>query len=89
MIMIMIIMTVYSENASVYNLAMSESTNILFRDFVCMMAVYLIVFISVENKNKLIISLEVKVILHYRTPWLRQAMVANESEKTLKNISLT
>ena len=68
---------------------MSESTNILFRDFVCMMAAYLIVFISVENKNKVITSLEIKVSLHYRTPWLRQEMLANEREKKLKNISLT
>ena len=53
-----------------------------------MMAVYLIVFISVQNKNKVITSLEIKVILHYRTPWLRQAMLANERPKELKNISL-
>ena len=54
-----------------------------------MMAAYLIVFISVENKNKVITSLEIKVSLHYRTPWLRQEMLANEREKKLKNISLT
>ena len=43
---------------------MSESTNILYRGFVCMMAAYLIVFISVEIKNKVITSLEIKVSLH-------------------------
>ena len=49
-----------------------------------MMAVYLIVFISVENKNKVITSLEIKVILHYRTPWLRQAMLSNERPKKIE-----